>query len=71
MVVVFSSPTVVLKSLLQKRPSDERRTGDEQRSSSRRADGAVPSEMRAARGSYHLSARTESGLKTGKTNKLV
>ncbi|XP_035298862.1 selenocysteine insertion sequence-binding protein 2 isoform X4 [Cricetulus griseus] len=52
------------KGVFKKRPSDERRTGDEQRSSSRRADGAVPSEMRAARGSYHLSARTESGLKT-------
>jgi hypothetical protein len=58
------------KSLLQKKPSDERRACEEQKSSSRRADNAVPCEARPARGSSHLSSRTESSLKSGKADKF-
>ncbi|XP_026633891.1 selenocysteine insertion sequence-binding protein 2 isoform X3 [Microtus ochrogaster] len=48
----------------EKKYSDERRTCDAQKSNSRRADGTVPSEMRPARGSCHLSARAEGSLKS-------
>ncbi|XP_041516544.1 selenocysteine insertion sequence-binding protein 2-like isoform X3 [Microtus oregoni] len=48
----------------EKKYSDGRRTCDAQKSNSRRADGTVPSEMRPARGSCHLSARTEGSLKS-------
>ncbi|XP_057643577.1 selenocysteine insertion sequence-binding protein 2 isoform X2 [Chionomys nivalis] len=52
------------KGVLKKKYSDERRTCDAQKSNSRRADGTVPSEMRTARGSCHLSARAEGSLKS-------
>ncbi|XP_041516541.1 selenocysteine insertion sequence-binding protein 2-like isoform X1 [Microtus oregoni] len=52
------------KGVLKKKYSDGRRTCDAQKSNSRRADGTVPSEMRPARGSCHLSARTEGSLKS-------
>ncbi|KAH0508989.1 Selenocysteine insertion sequence-binding protein 2 [Microtus ochrogaster] len=52
------------KGVLKKKYSDERRTCDAQKSNSRRADGTVPSEMRPARGSCHLSARAEGSLKS-------
>ncbi|XP_049999663.1 selenocysteine insertion sequence-binding protein 2 isoform X4 [Alexandromys fortis] len=45
----------------EKKYSDERRTCDAQKSNSRRADGTVPSEMRPARGSCHLSTRAAEG----------
>ncbi|XP_075825766.1 selenocysteine insertion sequence-binding protein 2 isoform X4 [Microtus pennsylvanicus] len=48
----------------EKKYSDERRTCDAQKSNSRRADGTVPSEMRPARGSCHLSTRAEGSLKS-------
>ncbi|XP_049999661.1 selenocysteine insertion sequence-binding protein 2 isoform X2 [Alexandromys fortis] len=49
------------KGVLKKKYSDERRTCDAQKSNSRRADGTVPSEMRPARGSCHLSTRAAEG----------
>ncbi|XP_075825763.1 selenocysteine insertion sequence-binding protein 2 isoform X2 [Microtus pennsylvanicus] len=52
------------KGVLKKKYSDERRTCDAQKSNSRRADGTVPSEMRPARGSCHLSTRAEGSLKS-------
>ncbi|XP_041503707.1 selenocysteine insertion sequence-binding protein 2 isoform X2 [Microtus oregoni] len=52
------------KGVLKKKYSDGRRTCDAQKSNSRRADGTVPSEMRPARGSCHLSARAEGSLKS-------
>ncbi|XP_040611906.1 selenocysteine insertion sequence-binding protein 2 isoform X2 [Mesocricetus auratus] len=51
------------KGIFKKRSSDERRTCGEQKSNSRRADRGMPSEMRPARGSCHLSTRAESSLK--------
>ncbi|XP_021509985.1 selenocysteine insertion sequence-binding protein 2 isoform X2 [Meriones unguiculatus] len=57
-------PPQEVKGVFKKKSSDERRTCEEQKSNNRRADGAVPSEMRAGRGSYHLSARAESSLKS-------
>nr|XP_048303848.1 selenocysteine insertion sequence-binding protein 2 isoform X2 [Myodes glareolus] len=52
------------KGVLKKKSSDERRTCEVQKSTSRRADSMVPSEMRPARGSCHLSARAEGSLKS-------
>lgn len=52
------------KGVCKKKSSDERRACEEQKSNSRRADGAVPCEARPARGSYHLSSRAESSLKS-------
>ncbi|GAB1298184.1 SECIS-binding protein 2 [Apodemus speciosus] len=52
------------KGVCKKKSSDERRACEEQKSNSRRAEGAVPCEARPARGSYHLSSRAESSLKS-------
>uniref|UniRef100_A0A8C6GKH7 SECIS binding protein 2 n=1 Tax=Mus spicilegus TaxID=10103 RepID=A0A8C6GKH7_MUSSI len=57
-------PPQEAKGVFKKKPSDERRACEEQKSSSRRADNAVPCEARPARGSSHLSSRTESSLKS-------
>ncbi|KAL1785047.1 selenocysteine insertion sequence-binding 2 [Sigmodon hispidus] len=57
-------PPQEAKGVFKKKSSDERRTCDEQKSNNRRADSAVPSEMRPARGSYHLSTRAESSVKS-------
>ncbi|XP_052013117.1 selenocysteine insertion sequence-binding protein 2 isoform X1 [Apodemus sylvaticus] len=52
------------KGVFKKKSSDERRTCEEQKSQSRRAEGAVPCATRPARGSCHLSSRTESSLRS-------
>ncbi|XP_021071081.1 selenocysteine insertion sequence-binding protein 2 isoform X2 [Mus pahari] len=57
-------PPQEAKGVFKKQSSDERRACEEQKSSNRRADGAVPCEARPARGSRHLSSRTESSLKS-------
>ncbi|XP_028719639.1 selenocysteine insertion sequence-binding protein 2 isoform X2 [Peromyscus leucopus] len=56
-------PPQEAKGVFKKKSSDERKTCDGQKSNSRGADSAVPSEMRPARGPCHLSTRAESGLK--------
>lgn len=49
-------PPQEAKCVFKKKSSDERRAWEEQKSSNRRADGAVPCEARSARGSCHLKS---------------
>ncbi|XP_017383960.1 selenocysteine insertion sequence-binding protein 2 isoform X2 [Cebus imitator] len=53
-----------MKALFKKKTNDEKKTYDEQKFDSKRADGTTSSEIKSARGSHHLSIYAENSLKS-------
>ncbi|XP_062955293.1 selenocysteine insertion sequence-binding protein 2 isoform X1 [Cynocephalus volans] len=52
------------KALFKEKTYNEKRTYEEQKFDSKRADGAVSSEIKSAKGSHHLSFHAENSLKS-------